>query len=196
MSERTAMTVWRRIARDQRVLVLPLLILIAVNVLVHAAFIYPLSRRVSSVTERTQAAESELTTARLAHVRASSALQGRSDASREIDTFYAAVLPADYTAARNLIVPRLQNVARATRVRAESVDVDLLEPRRDEMLTQLRIRMDLTGTYPAIREFIHRIEHAEEFVIVDGLDLSEIASDSATLTVRIALSTYFQRATP
>jgi hypothetical protein len=195
MSDRLQPVVWRRIAREQRAIVIPLLILVVVNVLVYAAFIYPLSRRVNTVTERTQAAERELTNARLAHMRAASALMGRAEASQEIETFYGKVLPVDHPAARRMFFPRLQAAAREVRVRAESVDSEVRTPGRDETLTQMRVRMDLTGTYGAIREFIHRLEHAEDFLVIDGLELSDTAGSSAVLTVRIALSTYFRRPT-
>ena len=193
MSEHPRTALWGRIAREQRLLLVPLVLLLAVNVIVYAGFIYPLSRRVSNVAERTQAAETELATARLAQVRASMALKGRSEASEEIDAFYRDVLPADQPAARRMMF-RLQRLARETRVRASSIDSDVLEPTRDQTLSQMRIQMDLTGSYRAIREFIHRLEHTEDFLLLEELDLSD-AQDAGTLTVRIALSTYFRRMT-
>ena len=193
MSEQPRATLWRRIAREQRLLLVPLVLLLALNVIVYAGFVYPLSRRVSNVAERTQAAETELATARLAQVRASMALKGRSEASEEIDAFYRDVLPADQPEARRMMF-RLQRLAREARVRASSVDADVQEPRRDETLTQMRIQMDLTGSYRAIREFIHRLEQTDDFLLLEELDLSD-AQDAGTLTVRIALSTYVRRMT-
>src|SRR5262245_20599105 len=101
----------RRAAREQRAWLVAIGVLLLLNLGVYLAVIRPLSGRVSSVTERTQIAETELANAKLAQTRAAAALSGKSEAARELDIFYRQVLPTDLPAARHLFWPRLEKMA-------------------------------------------------------------------------------------
>jgi hypothetical protein len=64
---------------------------------------------------------------------------------------------------------------------------------RDSSLTRLRITMQLSGTYAEIRSFLHQLETAPEFVVVDNVELAE-GADAGALTVTLELSTYYRGA--
>jgi hypothetical protein len=54
----------------------------------------------------------------------------------------------------------------------------------------MKIRMVLQGDYRNIRQFIYELESAPEFVIIDGVTITErAAGDPQTLTLN--MSTYF-----
>jgi len=180
----------RRAADDHRKALLAIGALLLLNLGVYLAVIRPLAGRVSNVTERTQAAEGELAAARLAQSRASAALTGKSRASSQLDAFYGEVLPANLPAARRLIYPRLDVMARQAGLDATSSNYDLLTE-RDRQLTKLTIQMDLTGRYAAIRDFIHRLERATEFVVIDDVTLQESAAEDE-LSLQMELSTFFR----
>jgi hypothetical protein len=180
----------RRAAREQRKSLLAIGVLLLLNVGVYLAVIRPLTGRVSSVTERTQLAEGELASARLAQSRASAALNGKSQASQKLDMFYHQVLPANLPAARRLFYPRLEQMARQAGLEATSSTVDLLTE-RDRQLTQFAIQMELTGRYAAVRDFIHRLERATEFIVIDRVTLQENPSEGA-LSLKLELSTFYR----
>jgi len=180
----------RRIAREHRHLVIPIVVLVALNAVLYGAFIFRLSRRVGNVTERTQQAENELATARFAHTRAAGALNGKSSASRDLDRFYRTVLPADLVAARRLVFPRLETLAEQANLRASNAAWDQVKE-RDRTLQELKIHMQLTGNYAGIRDFIHRLERSPDFVVIERVVLKE-NTDAAPLSLQIDLATYYK----
>jgi Tfp pilus assembly protein PilO len=62
---------------------------------------------------------------------------------------------------------------------------------RDSNLTKFKVDMELEGNWADIRTFIHAIETAPEFVVIDNIDLTETTNNGA-LKVTVALSTYFR----
>lgn len=182
----------RRVAQEHRRLVFPLLGALAVNVLVYALVVYPLSDRVANVAEREQAAEAALDAARREHAQASGALTGKARASAELTTFYSDVLPQGLTGARRLTYLRLSQLARQSDLQLENWRAtDTLE--RNSTLSQLSIQMELTGSWDDIRGFLHQLETAPEFVVIDNVELAE-GADGGALALTLALSTYYRDA--
>jgi hypothetical protein len=181
----------RRIVRDYRAIVIALAAVLFLNVAVYAAFVFPLSRRVGSVAERTQAAERDLADARAQQTRASATLSGKAKAAEELTEFYTKVLPPDVASARRLSQLRLTQLARDAEVQIENTKfTEKVE--HDSSLARLSTTMVLTGTYPAVRRLINDQEHLPEFVVVDRLGLSETSADESVLTMRHELSTYYR----
>jgi type II secretory pathway component PulM len=180
----------RRAADEQRKWVMAIGVLLVLNLVVYLAVIRPSSQRVSSVTERTQTAEGELAAARLAEMRAKAALTGKSDASKKLDTFYHDVLPASFSAARDLFFPWVEQTARQVGLEATSSTVDVMSE-RDRQLTQFSIQMELAGSYNAVREFIHRLERAPKFVVIDRVTLQENPAEGG-LALKLELSTFYR----
>jgi len=164
--------------------------ILVLNVLAYGAFVYPLSRRVANVEERTAAAEAALASAGQAFGEASGTLTGKDRASTELATFYEDVLPADLSSARRLTQLRLHQIARQANLEFER---DAYEPvtERGSALTRLRITMVLSGTYADVRNFIYQLETAPEFVVTDNVELTE-GADGGTLVLTMELSTYFR----
>ena len=181
----------RRALHEQRPLVLAIGGLLLLNVVVYGAVIFPLSNRVNSVTERTQQAEIELANARLARTRAEGALTGKSQAARELEVFYRDVRPASLPAARRLVHLRLLQIARDAGLDARSYDAEQVTE-RDRLLTQLAIDMDLSGGYGQVRDFIRRLEGADEFLVIDRVGLQEQEFDNEELALKLELSTFYR----
>jgi Tfp pilus assembly protein PilO len=180
----------RRIAWEHRHLVIPIVVLMVLNAVLYGAVIFPVSRRVGNVTERRQQAANELASARFAHTRAAAALNGKSAAARELDRFYRTVLPTDLAAARHMVYPRLRTLAEQADLRAINTAFDQVKE-RDHTLQELKIHMQLTGSYAGIRDFIHRLERNPEFVVIERVVLKENA-DAAPLSLQIDLATYYK----
>ena len=196
MSDTARSSLSRRIVREHRALIVPIAALIALNVVVYLAFVYPLSKRVASVTERTQAAELDLAQARLAHQRAVNALGAKATAGQELETFYRDVLPMDQAAARRLLFPSLVQYARESGVAMRSAGTELTVPSREQTLHEWRVSMELEGSYPGIRSLLQRIERAPEFLVIDGVSLSGGGEEADPLAVQLHVTTFFRGPQP
>lgn len=183
--------IWGRIFEEQRRVIVPLAIALVLNVIAYIAIVYPLSQRVANVAQRNQKAYSSLADARRDYSIASGTVSGKSRAAQELNTFYTKVLPSDPSAARRLTHLRLAQLAREAGLRMEHTTFES-DPKRKGNLARLQITMDLTGSYPAFRTFVHQLEASPEFVVVDNVALSQDTESVAQLKVRLELSTYYR----
>jgi Tfp pilus assembly protein PilO len=184
----------RRVMAEHRRLVLGLGAGIVVNGLVYAFGVYPLAERVANVTARERAADGALAEAKADHDQASGMLTGKSRAATELATFYESVLPQDLTGARRLTYLRLALLARESGLdyrRATYAPV----VETGSTLTRLQIQLLLSGNYPDMRDFIHQLEAAPEFIVIDNVQLAE-GADGGSLVVTLDLSTYFRTVAP
>jgi Tfp pilus assembly protein PilO len=185
-------TLIQRVLREHRRVVVPLAVALGVNIVVYAVAVYPLSQRVANIQQRDRTAEEQLLAARRDHAQASGTLTGKDRAAAELATFYKDVLPRDLAGARRLTQLRLAQLAREAELKFVRAT---FEPVNEEKrtLTQLRIEMVLSGTYSDVRAFIHELETAPEFVVVDNIELGQ-GAESGPLSVTLHLSTYYRDA--
>jgi Tfp pilus assembly protein PilO len=180
----------RRVTQEHRRILVPLLVALAVNIALDAFVVYPLSDRVANVAQREQTADAALQAARREHAQASGALTGKARASAELATFYGDVLPQGLSGARRLTYLRLAQLARQSNLRLESSRAtDTVD--RGSTLSQLTIQMQLTGSWDDIRGFLHELETAPEFVVIDNVQLAE-GDEGGTLSLNLSLSTYYR----
>ncbi|HVZ20345.1 MAG TPA: type 4a pilus biogenesis protein PilO [Vicinamibacterales bacterium] len=184
-------TLLRRILREHRRTIAPLLAVLVIDVLAYGLLVYPLSSRVSNVTERTATSERALAAARRDYAQASGTLNGKSRAATELTTFYRDVLPADLTAARRQTFLSLNQLARDAHLHYVRGTNDT-EQARGSTLARLKIEMELSGTYADIRAFIHRVETAPAFVVIDNVELAQASDSENVLTLKLELSTYYR----
>ncbi len=195
MSSLHGMPLLRRIVQEHRRVLMGLGALFLVNLAVFATVVYPLSQRVANSEQRDRTADQALAQARAEHQQATGTLTGKARASTELTTFYNEVLPASLAGARRLTHLRLPQLAREANLRFERGVYEQVEE-RDSTMRRLRIDMNLSGSYDAIRAFIHRLETSAEFVVIDNVTLSEDGLDAGTLSVSLQLSTYFRDVAP
>ncbi len=169
---------------------MPLAVALGVNLVVYVAAVYPLSQRVANIQERDRTAEEQLLAARRDHAQATGTLTGKDRAAAELATFYKDVLPQDLAGARRLTQLRLAQLARESKLKFVRATFEpVTEGKRT--LTQLRIEMVLSGTYADVRAFIHDLETAPEFVVVDNIVLGQ-GAEGGPLIVTLHLSTYYR----
>jgi Tfp pilus assembly protein PilO len=181
----------RRALAEHRRFVLALAIGFAVNVLVYALFVFPLAQRVANVEQRNAQAGQELTAAQADFGQANGTLTGKDRAATELATFYKDVLPPDLPGARRLTQLRLRQLARESDLRFDR-DTYQEEEIRDSTLRRLKITMVLSGDYEDMRSFIHQLEAAPEFVVIDNVQLAGGDANSDAQIVTLAMSTYFR----
>jgi Tfp pilus assembly protein PilO len=180
----------RRVVREHRRVVVPLAVALAVNVVLYAAVVYPLAQRVANIEQRDRTAEEQLAAAQREHAQAAGTLTGKDRAATELTTFYTDVLPPDLSGARRLTSLRLAQLARESNLRFVHATYEpLLE--KDRTLTRLKIEMLLSGSYSDMRAFIHQLETAPEFVVIDNVELGE-GQEGSLLNVTLRLSTYYR----
>lgn len=189
------MPLLRRAAQEHRRTLIVLGVLVALNAAAYATVVYPLSQRVANSQQRDRAADQALALARAEHEQATGTLTGKARASTELATFYKDVLPDSLAGARRLTHLRLPQLAREANLR---YDRSVYEPvdDRDSTLHRLKIEMNLGGSYDAIREFIHQLETAPEFVVIDNVQLIEDGDEGGLLTVTLQMSTYYRDEAP
>ncbi len=181
----------RRVAHEYRRTLIILAVLALGNIVLYASFVYPLAQRVANIEQRDQAAERELAAAKDEHDQAAGTLTGKDRAGTELSTFYQDVLPADLPGARRMTHLRLPQLARQSKLQFER-SVNERTEERDSTLSRLRTRMILSGSYAAVRAFVHQLDTAPEFVIIDNVSLAEDDVNDGSLVVTLDLSTYYR----
>jgi Tfp pilus assembly protein PilO len=176
--------------RERRLVVVPLLVALAINVVLYAGVVYPLSQRVANIEERDRNAEENLLAAQRDHAQAAGTLEGRDRAATELAAFYTNVLPTDLSGARRLTHLRLAQLARESNLKFIHASFEPVAE-RNRTLTRLQIEMALSGTYDDMRDFIRDLETSDDFVVIDNLELGE-GADGGPLSVTVRLSTYYR----
>jgi Tfp pilus assembly protein PilO len=184
----------RRVGNERRRVIVGLGVALVINAIVYGIVVRPLSQKVANVAQRNETAERALAAAEREHAAAAGTLTGKDRAAAELATFYTDVLPSDLAGARRLTHLRLAQLARQSNLRFERA---VYEPvvDRSSTLTRLKIELVLAGTYSDMRVFIHQLETAPEFVVIDNVELAEGADRAGSLVVTLELSTYYREAT-
>jgi len=180
-----------RILRENRKALTLLAAGLVINVLLYGLGVYPLSQRVANVSQRNTSAAQALVAARQDDGAATGALAGKDRAVTELATFYTSVLPRDLASARRLTHLRIAQLAREHGLRyARATSEPMAE--RNSTLTRLKTDVSLGGTYDEIRSFVHTLETAPEFVVIDNIQLAEDGDGGSNLTITLALSTFYR----
>jgi Tfp pilus assembly protein PilO len=180
----------RRIASEKRALVFPLALLLVVNAAVLIVAVYPLRASVASAEARAVAAAQTLRAAEENHAAAQATLVGKGRADAQLQRFYGDVLPRDQTGARRITYLRLAQLAERSNLRYERRQ-SVPERDRDSQLARLRMSMVLAGEYRDIRRFIHQLETAPEFVIIDNVSLAQSEGQRSAIVLSLDVSTYY-----
>jgi Tfp pilus assembly protein PilO len=188
------MRLWRRVYKERRRVMLPLVVLLAVDAAMLTLAVLPLAQSVSRLEADAQTAETNLLQARLLERQAKDALASRGRADQELSRFYVDILPGNPTAARKMIsfVERTAGETGLVFRRSNQPESAELE---DSQLARMSVKITLLGGYTSIRQFLHAIEIAPEFVVIEQVGLSEAAdlrsAESGQLEVTLDVATYY-----
>jgi Tfp pilus assembly protein PilO len=181
----------RRIFREKRGLIWPVLVALAVNIALFALVVFPLSKKVAGGEQQAEASAAALSAARRSHAAARAVVAGKGHADDELQKFYNDVLPPDVSGARRLTFPRLDQLAKKTGLKVRDQTSDI-RPVRDSNLVKLTHTIALSGEYRDIRRFIHALETSPDFLVLENVDLSQGDSTDADLDVTVQIGTYFR----
>ncbi|HUE90387.1 MAG TPA: type 4a pilus biogenesis protein PilO [Vicinamibacterales bacterium] len=179
-----------RIVREHRAALLPLAIVLAANLIALAAVVLPLAQRVSFNEQRAETAERQRTQAEAEFKRAETLRDAQTQATDDLETFYAQVLPSNVAAARRIQL-RLQQTARAHGVHYQGSGTTEEEIRESNLL-RLTMAVRLAGEYDDIRAFLYELETSPDFVVIDNIKLAEGNEADAPLAVFLQVSTYYR----
>ena len=109
----------------------------------------------------------------------------------ELLKFYEEVLPADLSAARRILYPRLDQLARKVNLTPGAYR---FHPDVNEAgdLRKITMTMNLTGEYTSVRRFIHELETAPEFVVLESVAVTTAAEGDRRLNVVAQVATYYR----
>ena len=189
-----SMTLLRRIASDHRRLVTAVALLLAVDGLLYAVALYPWSRRVVQAEADAAVAESRLVQMRTAWETAARTGVSSTRAEERLEQFYTQVLPPDFAGARAILSPYLDRLARDSALVLERQSS--VSDRGGGGLSRLRTTMVLAGRYEDVRRFIHVLETAPEFILVEDVVLGQGNESDDRLVLTLGVSTYYRDAAP
>jgi Tfp pilus assembly protein PilO len=181
-----------RIIVEKRIVLTLIAVAVAANVAVYGLWLHPLQASVSSGEARVaaaqqarRAAERELTAAHATDV-------GKVRAEADLETFYRRVLPAGFAEARKVAYVRLSQLASEANLRYERQTAEEVRGQKDSRLARLSMTLVLEGNYQDIRRFIHSVETAPEFLVIDNVALALRNEPNAPLLLTLAVSTYYR----
>ncbi len=184
------MTIFRRVLAEKRGLIYPLVGAVLLNAALFVAVVYPLSLKVANGERDAQAAASARAAVQKEFDAARATISGKASADAELKKFYGAVLPPDQSAARR-IIGKLDQLAATANVRLGQETFEVSQERGSQ-LGRLTATVALIGEYRNIRRFIHDLETAPEFLILENVALSQGAERDRGLNVTVKVATYFR----
>lgn len=179
-----------RVIADHRRWLLPVGVLLAVNLVVLIAVVLPLRQSVQSGAARANASNASLSAAMADLKNAEAMRDGQAQAAKDLDRFYADVLPRDFASARRVTHIKLVQLARSHDVQIVSA-AGTTEELQDSTLERLHVNYSLIGDWEDIRRFIYDIETGADFLVIDTLRLAE-SEANGPLTLTLDLSTYYR----
>ena len=185
------MSTVRRVLAEKRRLIVPVAVALLVNVALYAIVVYPLSKRVAGDEQEAESAAAALRAARRDFAAARATVAGKGQADQELRTFYSEVLPPDVSGARRITFLRIEQLAQKCNLRVERV-TSLPKPQSDSNLVKFIYKASLSGEYRNIRRFIHELETAPEFLVLENVDLRQSEVENRALNVEMEIATYYR----
>jgi hypothetical protein len=183
----------RRVFEERKRTLLPLLLALVANIAALVLAVLPLRTAVAAAGADATSATLELGEARRLHREAQQARTSKETADVDLRRFYTEVLPTDLPSAQKTMNLWVAEAARGAGLEFRGSHFDWGEV-RDSQLTRAFSRITLQGSYPSIRRFLHAVETAEEFVVVERVELvqqSDQVAASGELEVSLVVATYF-----
>ena len=181
----------RRIIHEKRHLIWPIVVGILINAGVFAFVVYPLAEKVAGGEQSAAAATAALNAARREQSNAQQMVKGRASADAELQKFYVQVLPPDVSGARRITNPHIDTLAKQFNLRVERTTSDY-KPVRESALTKYTTSVVLVGDYRDVRRFLHALETAPDFLVVENVDVAQNEGESKGLSVNLQIATYFR----
>ncbi len=153
--------------------------------------VYPWTARVETARQRELTARQNLSAAGQAHDAAREMTDGKTRTSDQLERFYAEVLPTSLAEARGITYPRFAALASVHNLVLRQRS-NVPEHDEESRLARLRTTMLLGGEWPDIRRFIHALEAAPEFIVIEDVILSQSEEVDSAQTLMLSVATYYE----
>ena len=183
----------KRIFTEKRKLIVPLAIAGAINLAIYAFVIYPRTSSAEGLEARARAAAQSRARAEADLKNAEAMHTGQERAAEQLARFYDSVLPKGQDGARRITYRRLAALADAANLEYDRRTIDI-DKSDKEALRRMEVLMSLSGEYRDVRRFIHMLETAPEFVVIENVALSQ-GERGEPLTLTLKMSTYYKAGT-
>ena len=180
-----------RVIADHRRWLVPVGVVLAINVIVLLAVVLPLRQAVESGSTRADASAQALREAVADLKEAEATRDGQTQASADLDRFYAEVLPSNFATARRMTGLKMAQLARAHDVDFQG-GAATTETLRASTLERLHVNYSLTGDWDDIRQLIYEIETGADFIVIDNVQLGAGSQANAPLSLTLDMSTYYR----
>jgi hypothetical protein len=186
------MNLLKRIFSERRAVLIPLVLFLAGNLVYLAAVVWPLQRSVSGAQNAQYQATQGVLAARALETQAKADRAAKDRADVELRRFYTEILPKDDVSAIGVANFALNKLAEQSRVTFKSGQWDR-EEIKDSSLNRLTAKVTLIGDYASVRKFLYELETAEEFVILESVELSSASStqNDSMLELGLQIATYY-----
>jgi len=181
----------RRVFEENRAFIVPLAIALAVNIALYVIVVYPLAKKVAGGEQAARASTAALEAAKRDYAAARGTVAGKGQADEELRKFYNDVLPPDMGGARRITFLRMEQLARQCNLHLDR-ETSEPKPERDSQLVKFTYTAALSGDYRNIRRFIHELETAPEFLVLENVELSQSETESRGLNLRVQIATYYR----
>lgn len=179
-----------RAVHEHRAWLIPLGIVLAANAVLAIAVVMPLARAAAGNEQRALVAQAALSAADKDLKAAEALRDGKAQATTDLDVFYRDVLPGNVAAARRLTHVKLAQMAGAHDVVYQR-GATSAERIKESTLERLHVTMSLEGDYADVRAFLHELETAPDFVVIDNIVLTEGGENESGLSLTLEVSTYY-----
>ncbi len=180
-----------RVFQEKRALIWPIAIALVINVAIYAMVVYPLSQKVANGEQAAQASAAALMAARRDHTAARATVSGKGQADIELQKFYGDVLPPDVSGARRITFLRIEQLASQAGLRLER-ETSSPQEQRESNLVKFTYTASMSGEYRNVRRFIHDLETAPEFLVLENVQVSQGDAESRALNVSVRIATYYR----
>jgi len=187
------MSLLRRVFTERRAIVVPLTVFLLGNIAVLALVVWPLQRTVAGGKEAQFLVMQGVAAARAQEIQAKIDRASKDRADSELRKFYAEILPKDDRTAIGATTFSLSRLADESRVTFKVGQWDRSEV-KDSTLMRLEGQVTLVGEYANVRKFLYEVETAQEFVIIESVQLSSasVTQNDNMLELGLVIATYYQ----
>ena len=181
-----------RIFSERRAVMIPLALFLLANIGVLLGVVWPMKRAVDGADEAHYQATMSLAEARKVELESKAKRNSKDRADVELKKFYSEILPVNFRGAVNVVNFYLQGVAAESKLVFRSGQWEP-EALKGSKLTRVSGNVTLLGDYANIRKFLYEVESAQEFVVIERVDLSEAnaTQNDSRLELTLAVATYY-----
>jgi Tfp pilus assembly protein PilO len=187
------MSLLRRVFSERRAVVVPVTIFLVGNIAVLALVVWPLQRSVAGGEESKWRATQVVAAARSQEIQAKTDRASKDRADIELRKFYTEILPKDERTAIGATTFSLTRLADESHVTFKVGQWDRSDV-KESTLVRLEGNVTLVGEYSNVRKFLYEVETAQEFVIIESVELSSasVTQNDNMLELGLVIATYYR----